>query len=328
MKRAKRIYILLGILAAACAATFIILRVEEKKEQIRNSDEIILEIAADSVEFLSWENEETSLSFHKEDSWVYDDDSAFPVDDEKIGELLARFESFSVSFIIEEVEDNGQYGLDSPELTVAVDYSYEDENGETVSDTFSLSVSRDPEEAKEAAEEAQAQTTDSSEEEEEITAYARVGESPIVYQIAGSGYEALMQYSYDDLRHSEVLTADFADITQLDITLEENQYTISSEETEEGRICSYNGQELDVTELESALNALTADSFTDEEPSQKEEISLTVHLDNENFPTVEIVLYRYDGEHCLAQVDGKSFALVSRSLAVDLIEAVNAIVLS
>lgn len=472
MKRAKRIYILLGILAAACAATFIILRVEEKKEQIRNSDEIILEIAADSVESLAWENEETSLSFHKEDSWVYDDDSAFPVDDEKIGELLARFESFGVSFIIEEVEDYGQYGLDdsvctislsagdqsyeitlgdystmdseryvsigdgnvylvpedpldyfdavlsdmikndeipsldtvsqitfsgeeeysasyvensadtyqpedvyfteqggesvpldtervssylsslsslaltdyvtynasqeelsqygldSPELTVAVDYSYEDENGETVSDTFSLSVSRDPEEAEEAAEETEAQTTDSSEEEEEITAYARVGESPIVYQIAGSGYEALMQYSYDDLRHSEVLTADFADITQLDITLEENQYTISSEETEEGRVCSYNGQELDVTELESALTALTADSFADEEPSQKEEISLTVHLDNENFPTVEIVLYRYDGEHCLAQVDGKSFALVSRSLAVDLIEAVNAIVLS
>ena len=214
-----------------------------------------------------------------------------PLDTERVSSYLSSLSSLALTDYVTynaSQEELSQYGLDSPELTVAVDYSYEDENGETVSDTFSLSVSRDPEEAK----------------------------------------EALMQYAYDDLRHSEVLTADFADITQLDITLEERQYTISFEETEEGRVCSYNGQELDVTELESALNALTADSFTDEEPSQKEEISLTVHLDNENFPTVEIVLYRYDGEHCLAQVDGKSFALVSRSLAVDLIEAVNAIVLS
>ena len=52
----------------------------------------------------------------------------FPVDDEKIGELLARFESFGVSFIIEEVEDYGQYGLDDPVCTISLsagDQSYE-----------------------------------------------------------------------------------------------------------------------------------------------------------------------------------------------------------
>lgn len=39
-------------------------------------------------------------------------------------------------------------------------------------------------------------------------------------------------------------------------------------------------------------------------------------------------LYRYDGEFCLAEVDGKPVSLVRRSYAVDLIEAVQAIVLS
>lgn len=44
MKRAKKLYILLGVLAAACLATVIALQVEEYKEQIRTSDAVILEI--------------------------------------------------------------------------------------------------------------------------------------------------------------------------------------------------------------------------------------------------------------------------------------------
>ena len=59
----------------------------------------------------------------------------------------------------------------------------------------------------------------------------------------------------------------------------------------------------------------------------KEEIRLTVYLENENHPKVEIELYRYDGSDCLAKVDGEILALISRSDVVELIEAVNAIVL-
>lgn len=50
------------------------------------------------------------------------------------------------------------------------------------------------------------------------------------------------------------------------------------------------------------------------------------NLDHENFPKVEIALYRYDGNYCLT-VDGKRVSLIERSLVVALIEAVNAIVL-
>lgn len=70
------------------------------------------------------------------------------------------------------------------------------------------------------------------------------------------------------------------------------------------------------------------DSFTDERPSQRQEIALTVYLDNDAFPQVAVELYRWDGEHCLAVVDGEPVSLVARSGAVDLIEAVQAIVLN
>ena len=118
MKRYKRLYLLLGVLAVACIATFGVLRFEEHQEQIKNSDEIILKVPSDTVTSLSWEYQEESLSFHKEEVWLYDEDEAFPVSEEKINGLLAQFEEFGASFIIENVQDYGQYGLDVPVCTI------------------------------------------------------------------------------------------------------------------------------------------------------------------------------------------------------------------
>lgn len=469
MKRSRRLLILLGLLLAACAATFGVIRYEEHKEVIRNSDAIVLEIDSDAVQTLSWEYGSETLVFHKEDTWLYDGDAAFPVDEEKMQERLELFRAFGVSFIIEDVEDYGQYGLDkpictirlstadetweillgnyssmdsqryvsvgdgnvylvqndpldyfdaglsdmidhdetpdfdkvtgirfagtesysityeedsgntyceedvyfaeragsllpldtsrvdaylqkisglsltdymtynataeeleacgldTPELTVTVDYTYEDEARDEITQTFVLQISRDPEEQK-AAEEASDQEEGTA--EEEITAYARVGDSRIVYRITANEYKALMDASYDALRHLEVLSADFSDVTQLDISLEGAAYSITAEGSGDGRTYSYLGEELEIGDLQSALESLKAESFTDERPTQKREIGLTVHLDNENYPEVRIELYRYDGTNCLAVVDGTPVSLVARADVVDLIEAVNEIVLN
>lgn len=469
MKRSRRLVILLGLLLAACAATFGVIRYEEHKEVIRNSDAIVLEIDSDAVQTLSWEYGAETLAFHKEDTWLYDGDAAFPVDEEKIQERLELFRAFGVSFIIEDVEDYGQYGLDkpicticlstadetweillgnyssmdsqryvsvgdgnvylvqndpldyfdaglsdmidhdetpdfdkvtgirfagtesysityeedsgntyceedvyfaeragsllpldtsrvdaylqkisglsltdyvtynataeeleacgldTPELTVTVDYTYEDEARNEITQTFALQISRDPEEQK-AAEEASDQEEGTA--EEEITEYARVGDSRIVYRITANEYKALMDASYDALRHLEVLSADFSDVTQLDISLEGAAYSITAEGSGDGRTYSYLGEELEIGDLQSALESLKAESFTDERPTQKKEIGLTVHLDNENYPEVRIELYRYDGTNCLAVVDGTPVSLVARADVVDLIEAVNEIVLN
>lgn len=42
---------------------------------------------------------------------------------------------------------------------------------------------------------------------------------------------------------------------------------------------------------------------------------------------MQITLYRYDGEQCLAVIDGTPVSLIPCSSVVDLIEAVNTIVL-
>ena len=42
-------------------------------------------------------------------------------------------------------------------------------------------------------------------------------------------FDALMASSYNDLRHQEVIWADFADITQVDISLDGKDYTFTSD---------------------------------------------------------------------------------------------------
>ena len=195
------------------------------------------------------------------------------------------------------------------------------------SDTCVVSVARAPDDRATLESADSDDEEDSTDESSSITAYLRVGESQIIYQISGDDFTAMMDAGYDTLRHQQIFWGDFADVNQIDITLEGESHTITSSGDGDDRVYSYNDSEVDLTDVTTALENLTADSFTDEAATGQEEISLTLHLDNEDFPTVTIRITRYDGELCLAEVDGSSVALVSRSDAMDLVEAVQAIVL-
>ena len=465
MNRSKRICVLLGIFLVVCAITFGVSRYETYKEQIRNSDQTILEVEEEEVTALSWKYGQDTMGFHREEGWLYDEDSAFPVDEEKIRELLEQFREFGASFVIENVEDYGQYGLDDPACTIYItaaeeeykiqlgDYSTMDEkryvsigdgnvylvkndpmgpfdlelsdliqwdeipefgqvtkiqfageedysvlyeanssrswreedvyfvqeNGtdlaldtdrvhdyvqsirfldlaeyaaydvsdeelsgygldepelsvtlnytsgeskEKTEDTFTLSVSRDPGEK-----EALGGRPEEETEDEEITAYARIGDSQVIYKITAYDYKELMDASYDRLRHQEVLPVDFEDICQIDLTLEGKKYILIAENKGSETAWYYQEEELEIRELQNALESLKADGFTKEKPSQQEEISLTIYPDDENDSKIHIELYRHDGSHCLAVVDGEPVSFVSRSSVVELVEAVWTIVL-
>lgn len=120
MYRSKRIVILLAVLAVCCVAAFAALQVQERQERIETSGEVVLEIDSDAVQTLSWTYEGETLSFHRDGDWLYDGDETFPVDGEKVGELLETFQSFAAAFVIEEVEDPSQYGLDDPVCTITL----------------------------------------------------------------------------------------------------------------------------------------------------------------------------------------------------------------
>lgn len=466
MNRSKKIYILLAALLAICLVTFGISRYEEHKEKIKNSDKTILELSGEDATSLSWEYESREYAFHKDKKWKYDEDEAFPVDEEKILELLEQFQKFGASFIIEEAEDYGQYGLDDPACTIRIeteedtyeillgDYSemdseryvsigdgnvylvkndpmesfslelkdlilhdeipeferveeiqftggeeykivyeenndaayteediyfvkqkgnslpldtenikkymqvikdmslknyasydvsadelaaygldtpeleievqytaLEEEDKEEKTGSFTLSVARDPKE--------QAKSSDESENEEtqEITAYARVGDSQIVYEIDGEDYKKLMAASYHELRYQEILPVEFENIYQADITLEGKKYTLTSKKKENETVWYYNDEEVEIDDFKRALTSLKASDFEEEQPEGKEEISLTLYLENDNYPKIQLELYRHDGSSCIVVLDKEPVSHVERSYVVDLAEAVYEIVL-
>lgn len=458
MRKATKLYILLGVLAVICAAAFAVGRWEDRKEQIKNSGEVILEIPADSVTALSWENESGTFAFTKgENGWVCDADTAFPVDESAIRDLLEQFAQFSAAFVIEDVEDNALYGLDDPVCTISIttaeetcvitlgDISKMDEQRYlSIGDGKAYLVAHDPLEEFDAVlsdmilhddipdldtvnhisftgtenytisldeetesicvddiyfadgapldtslvksylstvsaltlsnyvtynatedelsdfgldtpsltiqigypeedgtegsfvlhlgqnvEELAAYKAAAAEGDDDlpsVTCYARVGDSRIIYKITDSRFETLTAVSYDDLRHQKLFTGDFDAVTAMDVTLDGETYTFTPGQ-EDDDLWLWQEQQFDISTLRAAIQAITADSFTDISGSGQEEISLTLHLDSESFPTFTLTLRRQDGERCLAEVDGQPTAYVSRSLMVDLAEAVNAVVL-
>lgn len=466
MKRSNKLLILLGVLIVACVITVLVTRIQEHREEIKASGEVVLSIPTDSVTAISWSYQEKTLAFHKDGIWYYDADAAFPVDETKLNALLREFDGFAAAFVIEKVEDYGQYGLDEPigsiqvttedrtvemllgdyskldseryvsvgdgnvylaksdpldsfdavlsdliqndeiplmdtvteiafsgaedytltrtdddaslspcaedvyfteiggktlaldsyevetwlsavkglsltdyvtynateeelssfgldvpEMTATLAYLPADADETDQPETLTLSVGRNREELAAALENEEGDTGS-------VTAYVRIGSSPIVYRITQYKYSSLMSMTHDELRHQELFTADFDQVYQLDFTLEGETYSFTSELGEDGeRVWLFAEKKIDISSLSRTLKALTADRFVNASPDQKEEIDVAVYLDNEYFPVLSMTIFRYDGTDCLAQYGGETVALVPRSQTVALVEAVNAIVL-
>ena len=120
MSKAKKLYILLAVLAVICMAAVIVSTSEKKQEKVRSEGITALSLDTDSVTALSWEYADNSFAFHKSDdgTWLYDKDAAFPVDQNEIETLLSVFSDFRTDFTIEDVTDLGQYGLEKPTATI------------------------------------------------------------------------------------------------------------------------------------------------------------------------------------------------------------------
>lgn len=483
MKRQKRLIALFCVLAVAVGAAVGLSLYSEEAEQIAESGEVVFELPVDEVTALSWEytdeeGETVSLAFTNDGGWSYDGDAAFPVDGEALTELLDYFAAMPAAFVIEDVTDYGQYGLeeplctiditageteyeialgdyseldyqrylslgdgraylvnddpmelyrltlddlmlddtipafvdvervafsgaenyvierdenggsyragdgyytengevldtdsvndfvtyiaalgledyytydateadlaetglDEPELTVTIDYP---ESGEEDADmlTFTISFSRSATDKLTDWDEVLAALGEESEDAEETAeptdedavAYLRVGESAIIYEIGYDTFKAIMACSYDDLRHTEIFPAEVEDVASLSVTLDGGTYEFTTtppegaEAEDEGTQWYYEGEETGVTDIGTALAALSASRFDGGGASGEEEISLRATLASGD--EIALSLYRADGESCYAEVDSEGIGYVPRSQAVDLIEAVNAVVL-
>lgn len=293
---------------------------------------------ATAIRFSGEENYELSKkedgpSYRKKDNWfTQTEEGEKPLDPAKVNSYLSALSGLELDAYKTynaTQEELSACGMDQPELTVSVDYPPEEGKE---AQPFVLHISRDPKEKEAAEAKAEKETSENSsaeeETEEKITAYARVGESPIVYELSAESYKTLKKAAFNDLRHENILPADFESVSALEVELGGETHSFTSKGSGEDRKWYYGDAEMDIAEIQRTLAGLKASEFAQDAPTGKLELSVTAALDLEGEPRGKIELYRKDGTSCTAVVDGTPIASVERSQVVELMEAVNAIILN
>lgn len=297
----------------------------ESVPAMQNIASLEVETASESYVITCQEN--SGLAYSDEYVWFMGD-KALDTDltEDLIQNIISLTWNECVNYNADELSD---YGLDAPTAVVTVNYAEAvavstnetDENGNVVYETryddasFTLEIGGSV----------------------GSYYYARIAGSNMVYTIPGTMAEEMIYTSYYDLQPDEVLSLDWENVTAMDITLNGEIYTLQKETKqvtdEEGNVSeetvyTLNGEETDISDITSALDALEFAGYASGmTPERGEEIRFVFYRDRETFPEVELVLYQYDSSTCMTTLNGEATVFAARADVVTLIEAVNAVVL-
>lgn len=215
-------------------------------------------------------------------------------------------------------EELAAYGLAEPKLTVQVDYTQTvsidtgmtTSDGEAIHDTQTQSKSFTLQVGDYAGE----------------SCYARIADSPMVYQVDAKLCDRLFYATYEQLQPDEVLLMDFSQVESLELVLEGQGYTLrrSTGQQEDGEavnIWTLEDREVDIQELLNQITALTAsDKGTAKTTENEAQLSLIFHRDRETFPEVELMFYPYDSDHFLVSLNGEARLLVKQNDVTPIID--------
>ena len=92
-----------------------------ESESTEDENPEIISIASADVKSIKFVIDKKEVTFEKDgDSWVKSDETAFPVDQDKIDTLVSSLNSIKAERTLENVEDASEYELDEPENTITV----------------------------------------------------------------------------------------------------------------------------------------------------------------------------------------------------------------
>lgn len=97
---------------------------EEKTESSseEESKTEVFSVKTDDIKSLGFIVDKKAVTFEKkDDSWVKEDETAFPVNQTTLDSAASAIETVEADRVLEDVEDLTEYGLDSPSNTVTVD---------------------------------------------------------------------------------------------------------------------------------------------------------------------------------------------------------------
>src|SRR5699024_7207095 len=118
MKRSKKLIILIAVLVVLVIAVTIISKLTEP-EPYTPTETIDLGVESGTITNLAWtyNGEEVALSLDG-DTWAYDGDPTFPLDQSYPEAMLTAVEELSASQALESAQALSEYGLDTPALSI------------------------------------------------------------------------------------------------------------------------------------------------------------------------------------------------------------------
>ena len=289
-------------------------------------------------------NEGTADIIYKEnagycysDAYLYylkDGDAYRNLDNVDTGNTFTTLSDFTWTDCVDYYADDTEleyYGLADPAATVTIIYRPAEEDSDD---------SEDGSDDAEAADDAEDQIFEYEVGTSDNVYYAKLVDSNIVYTISEEVYNAAVNASYEKLKPDEVILLDWDTVDSIEMELDGNVYTVDLEKDgDDAYKYTLNGAEVEFDDvLDQILNITTAadsaddeeDDLPEEEPAlsgNKSELKLTFHRNTDEYQTVELEFYQYDGSHCISVLDGGEMNYTDRSPVIDLKEAINSVIL-
>lgn len=245
------------------------------------------------------------------DYYLIEGDEHKPVAESKITSLVDQIRNIDTSGYVTykaSSDDLAEYGLDDPDITLVLtgNVATEDEDDtERQSQTIYFSSVDDKD------------------------YYAYFDQSTIVYSIDKDVFEALAESSYDTLRPDEIVSLDWTLVSSLTATIDGTSYLIDvSSDGDDGNTYTYEDSEVDFTSAASKIDSLSLTEAGSDYSKGKQELRLLLQLNDDNATTLDITLYQYDGDSCIATFNDETIGLVSRSSMSSLREDITSALLN
>ena len=199
----------------------------------------IISIASADVKSIKFVIDKKEVTFEKDgDSWAKSDETAFPVDQDKIDTLVSSLSSIKAERTLENVEDASEYELDQPENTITVTT----EDGETT--VIQLGMENDS----------------TSQEYIDLNK-----DSSTVYVVSNSTFSSFEGTLYDFAKSGVFPTVDSSTVSKISVDGKDSSYVVEKDENNFWNITGDGETEkadsAKTTSLASALSSMAYASY-------------------------------------------------------------------
>lgn len=252
-KKSVNLITAVGVLVVLSGAyvgvkTYVAKQDAEEAEADEEESQEIISIASDDVKSVKFVMDKKEVTFEKDgDSWVKSDETAFPVDQDKMDTLISSLSSVKAERTLEDVEDASEYELDQPENTITVTM---EDGSETV-----IRVGME---------------NDSTSQE-----YIDLDkDSSTVYVVSNSTFQSFEGTLYDFAESGTFPTVDSSTISKVSVDGKDFSYSIEKDENNFWNITENGNTEkadsAKTTSLTSAVSGMAYASFVNYDCSDEE----------------------------------------------------------